>query len=481
MAGALTIEELWARHACEVPHARHVAALAVGLFDRTAPALGVRAAERRLLEAAAWLHDLSAYDGAAGHGRRAAALLRRRGLRGFTRAETASVATAIRLHGGRAPRNLRRIEERGLRLAAFLRVADGLDHGHIQDASLLSVRVVGGAITVRVRQAAYAGNLPWAGAKADLWERLFPLPLHVLAAVPGPADPFAALLPPGTVRAEGVRRLLGLLYREMMDQVEGTRLGKDPEPLHDLRVALRRFRSLLRMARPLLRETSAGELEMRLGALSDALGPLRDSQSWLAFLEREAVTLRADAGWDRYCRGQAVRARGRLARARRLLDGPAFADCREGMRRLVRHELPPLCGEKRLFAPWAVRPAGTLRRRRGAAGAEDPAAREAGALHRLRKDCRRLRYWCEFAAPGGRPRVEAARQRARACADAMGDVHDLDVHLAALGRAQRKALPCLVRDLERRRLKAAEASKRAWRRLCHTGALDGGRQREDQT
>ena len=56
----------------------------------------------------------------------------------------------------------------------------------------------------------------------------------------------------------------------------GTRLGTDPEDLHQMRVATRRARAFLRTARPILDVEWASELRDELGWLGSALGPARD-------------------------------------------------------------------------------------------------------------------------------------------------------------------------------------------------------------
>ncbi len=63
---------------------------------------------------------------------------------------------------------------------------------------------------------------------------------------------------------------------ELLAHDPGTRLGTDPEDLHQMRVATRRARAFLRAARPLIDEEWADELRGELGALGSALGSARD-------------------------------------------------------------------------------------------------------------------------------------------------------------------------------------------------------------
>ena len=56
----------------------------------------------------------------------------------------------------------------------------------------------------------------------------------------------------------------------------GTRLGKEPESLHQMRVATRQLRAVLRSARPLLVPEWADSLRDELRWLGRVLGPARD-------------------------------------------------------------------------------------------------------------------------------------------------------------------------------------------------------------
>ncbi|MGI8886981.1 MAG: CHAD domain-containing protein [Gaiellaceae bacterium] len=71
----------------------------------------------------------------------------------------------------------------------------------------------------------------------------------------------------------------------------GTRLGSDPEDLHQMRVATRRARAFLRAAEPLLDSEWAGDLRDELRWIGSALGPARDLDVLLERLEGEIARL----------------------------------------------------------------------------------------------------------------------------------------------------------------------------------------------
>lgn len=72
----------------------------------------------------------------------------------------------------------------------------------------------------------------------------------------------------------------------------GTRLGKDSEELHQIRVAVRRLRAFLRMGRPFLALDWVTNLREELSWLGGALGPARDFDVLLENLRREVSSLR---------------------------------------------------------------------------------------------------------------------------------------------------------------------------------------------
>ena len=75
---------------------------------------------------------------------------------------------------------------------------------------------------------------------------------------------------------EHVRAMLARQVAELLAHDPGTRLGGDPEELHQARVATRRLRAVLRAAEPLLDPDWTQALRTELSWLAEALGPVRD-------------------------------------------------------------------------------------------------------------------------------------------------------------------------------------------------------------
>jgi CHAD domain-containing protein len=96
---------------------------------------------------------------------------------------------------------------------------------------------------------------------------------------------------PGAAPAPALGAALFEQYERLLAHDPGTRLGSDPEDLHQMRVATRRARAFLRAARPFLDAEWANDLREELGWLGSALGPARDADVLLEHLQQEVASL----------------------------------------------------------------------------------------------------------------------------------------------------------------------------------------------
>ena len=479
---ALTIEELCRRHGNEEVHTDHVTRLALGLFDRTRRALAMPGSDRVLLEAACRLHDVGFRDKPLDHARHGAALVLDKGLRGFTPAQRAYVAGAIFLHAGTSAPALddplvARLPNRRclLRLAALLRVADALDHGHVQDASLVSVRRRTRGLHVRVSSPAYDGNVGWAEKKADLWPAAFAGGITFEREPEAGHEPFEHMMRIEDSANANARRLLYILYRTAADNRAGAGAGGDTEHVHDFRVAARRFRAAVKLFRDPLAGTAEAPLSRLLSAFSRGLGPTRDSQVWLRFLASPACASVRNAGpeWSAYLQSERDRYSQRVQTFGPTLNGDDYKAVAQQITFMLRSELPndvdgPNDGP---LVPVLSRRLGRLYRRVLRA---PPLRRRATPddLHEWRKTCRLGRYWAEFAAAPLGPAVRRLARRFKAAADALGDVHDMDVQLRNMNdlKTEIPVPPGLRALVIETREQAWKDTQKAWRGL-HKKAL----------
>jgi len=121
----------------DMTHARHVANLALRIFDQTQEQHLLRTGERELLEYAALLHEAGMHVSYQGHHKHSYYLISHAGLRGLTADQVAVIANVVRYHRKGTPdetdRNFAQLSRPQrdvvMKLAAILRVADALDRG----------------------------------------------------------------------------------------------------------------------------------------------------------------------------------------------------------------------------------------------------------------------------------------------------------------------------------------------------------------
>jgi exopolyphosphatase/guanosine-5'-triphosphate,3'-diphosphate pyrophosphatase len=174
-------------------HDEQVARLALRLFDDTAELHELGARDREMLEFAALLHDIGQHVSRKGHHRHAAYLVEHGELRGFEPAEVEFLAALVRHHrrGDPKPSEPRfaalsqEDRDRVRKLAALLRVADGLDRG--RRGVVDDVRADVGAALVVVRVVAHEDpelELWGARRRRELFEKVYDRELEFVVSVP---------------------------------------------------------------------------------------------------------------------------------------------------------------------------------------------------------------------------------------------------------------------------------------------------------
>ena len=133
-------EALGERFRYDANHARHVARLAVGLFDDLRSEHGLAARDRLRLEVAALLHDIGIFVNLRGHHKHAQYILSVSEIFGLSRDDMGVISNVARYHRRAAP-NKSHLPYMALdsdarvqvnKLAAILRVANALDADHLQ-------------------------------------------------------------------------------------------------------------------------------------------------------------------------------------------------------------------------------------------------------------------------------------------------------------------------------------------------------------
>jgi CHAD domain-containing protein len=311
----------------------------------------------------------------------------------------------------------------------------------------------------------------------------------------------AALPDPATTKTPGVqaddlvgeagRKVLALHFARMLAREPGTREGRDPEELHQMRVATRRMRAAWRVFGDAFDPGATRALRSDLRDVAAALGTVRDLDVLLDRLipSERARTERRKAGagegrkdgaadglgpFVRYLRAERDAGRRRLVR---LLERPGYqrwvtrfgafltspgmgvADVAPPAPRRIRDTAP-----SRIWGAYErVRAYGELLR-----SADVP------TLHALRIESKRLRYALEFIQETLGADAPSLIARVTAMQDHLGLLNDADVaaarareflgeHGASLSSDEATAIGEYVVDQERDVARLRRTIWRAWR------------------
>ena len=240
-------------------------------------------------------------------------------------------------------------------------------------------------------------------------------------------------LEPGLPASEAVRAIHQRLLDALERNVDGVVADSDAEFLHDMRVAVRRARTLLAQVPGVLPERTCKRFRREFRWLGDVTGPARDGDVQL----EEMIRVDAELGEaDRASMAPLlvhlaefrVDARARLLSA---LGSKRFHRLCRDWRKLLAAPLSP-----RTRLPNAARPVlalaseriARLNRRVLSAGAAITPASEPERLHELRKDGKKLRYLLEFfRSLYLEPGMSRALKTLKNLQDNLGEYQDLQV------------------------------------------------------
>ncbi|MFF2030145.1 CHAD domain-containing protein [Arthrobacter sp. NPDC058192] len=275
---------------------------------------------------------------------------------------------------------------------------------------------------------------------------------------------------------------LGQQLGEMLRHGPGALAGQ-PEPIHQLRVAARRLRSLLSTGRTLFADGACADIRSELQWISGVLGAARDPtvvrDRLRALLAEELPELVAGPAADRIDRALDASAAAGMKSLTEALDGERYAlllgrlsefvtaapqtaeaarGPRETVRKLVARDEARL---RRAVNGLAPRPERTpdLAPSTGTGGG--PGCRDAG-LHEVRKAAKRLRYAAEFATAvavnGDAKRLSRLAAAARSIQTALGLHQDTVMARALLVELGTPSLPAGESGFSYGRLHAREES-----------------------
>jgi len=187
------VERISLRYGISRAHSRKVAALARTLFLELQPLHQLPLQLGRLLEAAAYLHDIGHYVSDLSHHKHSYYLVANSDLPGFTNQERMLVANLCRYHRKSLPAahhpNYQFLDgdqaQSLLRLIPLLRLADTLDRSHAQRVRSVQCRIGDGQVAVRLVS---PGNLDleiWAAEQVgQVFRQVYGLPMVVTKEAP---------------------------------------------------------------------------------------------------------------------------------------------------------------------------------------------------------------------------------------------------------------------------------------------------------
>jgi exopolyphosphatase / guanosine-5'-triphosphate,3'-diphosphate pyrophosphatase len=187
-----SVERFAERTHYEAPHAEHVRHLSLQLFDALQGRLGLSREDRQTLADAALLHDTGYHISYTDHHKHSYHLIMHADLLGVTPGEQAVMANVARYHRGPLPKlkhasfaALTRTQRETVRkLSALLRVADGLDRGHVSAVTQVRTRMTERGLRLTPVRDRRAGPLRlelWgASRKRDLLAEVLGVPILVI-------------------------------------------------------------------------------------------------------------------------------------------------------------------------------------------------------------------------------------------------------------------------------------------------------------
>lgn len=198
LRGALALAR---RCQADLKHAHRVAYLSQQLFDGLRPLHALGGEHRRLLAAAALLHDIGYFVSHTGHHKHSAYLIQNSDLTGFTSPEINVIANIAYVHRGPAPKSksdyysdLRgQDREVARKLAALLRLADALDRDHSGRVRNLRCEIGDNAVRIVALCSREAETMRWRlEERADLFTEVFGREVELVTTLNAPDHEEAA-------------------------------------------------------------------------------------------------------------------------------------------------------------------------------------------------------------------------------------------------------------------------------------------------
>jgi CHAD domain-containing protein len=308
------------------------------------------------------------------------------------------------------------------------------------------------------------------------------------AVIPGPPDLGATTIDPESSLGELAYAVLRRQLAVLRAKEPGTRLGEDPEELHDMRVATRRLRAALDLFVEVL-PVRARAYRDELGWVAALLGRVRDLD---VQLEAQAAMTSAASAWSAMFGSAGEDPLAELAalldREREAARSDMLAGLDSGRWERLLHGMAALVQQGPLRRSAATRQPAVVAvpdlvevRHHAVVKAAKKAKRSAVAsdFHRLRIRCKRLRYSLEFSAELYGGRTTRYTKQLTGLQDQLGLMQDAEVaaaRLADLATGEAHLPPATVFVMggvaERHRLESERLLRQVPKELSRVGGRE---------
>lgn len=446
-----TVDQLIEESAFEPEHALHVRSLAGMLFRMLQDMHGIGQEHSRILEMAAYLHNICGKDDLKFSPKRTMQYLQQFELEGFSPEQQRLLEILIRRQRGKV--QMDRLagdgalpsEEVG-KLIALLRLALALDTSGTQSTEIDEIVQHNSDVDVVVSGPQAAIDAASAQRKTKYWSMAFSSSLRVLTEkqagreaflweefpLPEPLDAPGITLTDPIVEAG--RKTLRFHFAEMLKHEPGTRLGEDIEALHDMRVAVRRMRVAFEVfGDAFTRKTRKRHLK-GLRDIGRALGRVRDLDVFILKAERYLESLQDEKREGLDPLTEAWREQRDIARQEMIdyLDSDAYREFLRSFNAFV--QSPGKGVSKRVVGPFGPHQVRHLAPRMiydrfGSVRMFEPilAGASIEEVHELRIEFKKFRYTLEYLQEVLGPDIEMVIKQVKNVQDHLGDLNDADV------------------------------------------------------
>lgn len=255
---------------------------------------------------------------------------------------------------------------------------------------------------------------------------------------------FAAVLP----------ALLGVRLNAVLSQLEAVQADDDPEAVHDMRVAIRRLRSVLVVAEPFFKRKPFRRTSRRVRALARALGQVRDADVLLGHLRERYTTVAEDErigieGLIDMIASDRAGARDDLDPVLDAWDGGgSYAAEFQRFLGKTKSRSGKVRERERIGVVAARAIDDELDRYADCATILDEEGGDAAAFHALRIAGKKLRYTIELFAPVLGEGAEDLLTALKTLQGVLGELHDRDVLVDLLSWERVRALERQLHSLE---------------------------------